>query len=95
MTSTQNENDYDAQYSAWMQQPPKQAMQSVTNDIREYTRLVNRIAEVIRLSDDIAKIPLDTDLTIADLMMTLVRRGEKLSQKADMLHDYASRLETD
>ena len=89
------DTDHDAQYSAWMQQKPQEAIQSVTDEVREYTRLVNRIAEVIRLTDDIAKMNLDADVTVADLMMTLVRRGEKLSQKADMLHDYSTRLKPD
>jgi hypothetical protein len=88
-------NDFDKQQAAWMQQPPKQAMQSAAHHTREYINLVNRIAEVIRLTDDIGNKPLDADVTVNDLMLTLVRRGEKLNSLVDMLHEYASRLDAD
>ena len=72
-------SEYDERLKKWMQQSPQDVMQSFAGDVRDYVALVNKIAEVIRLSDDISKIPLDTDLTIADLMLTLLRRGEKLN----------------
>jgi hypothetical protein len=88
-------SEYDERLKKWMQQPPQEAMQSFAGDVRDYVALVNKIAEVIRLSDDISKISLDTDLTVADLMLTLLRRGEKLNTLADVFHEYASRLDSE
>jgi hypothetical protein len=90
-----SDNDYNQQHETWMQQQPKQVMQSIAQQTREYVTLVNRIAEVIRLSDDISNKSLDADITVADLMLTLVRRGEKLNQLVDMLHEYTSRMDSD
>ena len=87
--------EYDEQFEKWMQQLPPEAMQSFAGDVREYVNFVNKIAEVIRLSDDISKIRLDADLTVADLMLTLLRRGEKLNTLADMFHEYARQLDED
>lgn len=88
-------DDYEKQHQAWMQQPPKQALQSFAGDVREYLKLVNKIAEVIRLTDDVSKRPIDTDITVADLMLTLLRRGEKLNGEVDKLHEYATRFDTE
>ncbi|MDQ7027351.1 MAG: hypothetical protein Q9P44_17540 [Anaerolineae bacterium] len=56
---------------------------------------MNKIAEVMRLSDDIREQSLDADITVNDLMLTLLRRGEKLNNMVDMLYDYATRFDAD
>ena len=88
-------SQYDEHFKNWMHQAPTEVMQGFAGDVREYVNFVNKIAEVIRLSDDVGKIPVDTDLTVADLMLTMLRRGEKLNTLADIFHEYASRLDED
>ena len=88
-------SDYDDRMKKLMQQSPQEAMQSFAGDVRDYVAFVNKIAEVIRLTDEVGKVPLDADITVADLMLTLLRRGEKLNMLADIFHEYASRLDSE
>lgn len=90
-----SDNDYDKQQQAWMQQAPKQVLQSFAQNTRDYVNLVNKIAEVMRLTEDIGNKSLDKDITVNDLMLTLVRRGEKLNNMVDLLYDYATRMDAD
>lgn len=76
-------------------QPNKQTIQNFAIDVRDYVNFVNRIAEVIRLTDDVGNRVLDADLTVNDVLRSLVRRGEKINTEADKLYDFASRLDED
>ena len=70
----------------------KETIHAFLGDVRDYVGFVNKIAELIRISDGIGTEPLDTDLTVGDLMLALIRKGEKLQLSADMLHDFANKL---
>jgi hypothetical protein len=68
----------------------KEAIHSFLGDVRDYVGFVNKIAELIRISDGIATEPLDKDITVGDLMLALIRKGEILHLSAEKLHDLAN-----
>ena len=73
----------------------KEAVHSFLGDVRDYVGFVNKVAELIRLSDGIGTEPLDKDLTVGDLMLALIRKGENLQLSADKLHDLANRIDAE
>lgn len=73
----------------------KDTIQSFVGDVRNYLDFVNKIAELIRISDGIGTEPMDKDITVGDLMLALIRKGEQLQLSADTLHELASSLKVD
>ncbi|MCA9913244.1 MAG: hypothetical protein KC496_07835 [Anaerolineae bacterium] len=86
------QTDFADQIHAWEAQPSKQVMQSFLGDVRGYVSFVNKVSELLRLTDDAAGIELDGETTVADLMHWVIQRGERLQTSADMLHDYVNGL---
>lgn len=85
--------DFEVQMQAIMDKHPKQAIHEFLADVYDYIGFVNRISEVMRLSEGIGTEPLDTDITVGDVMLSLVRKGEMLRTTAEMMHEYASKIE--
>lgn len=83
-----------AQDDALLQKTPKEAIHPFLDDVYDYIDFVNRVSEVIRLSEGIGTEPLDRDMTVGDVMLSLIRKGERLRFSAERLHDYANNQDT-
>ncbi|MGJ3237472.1 MAG: hypothetical protein ACFE0Q_02085 [Anaerolineae bacterium] len=88
-------SEYDTQRQQMMNQNPTDAIHNFVHDVNDYIGFVNRVSELLRISDGIGSEPLDKDLTVGDLMLSLVRRGEILHTRAEIMHDYANQLKKD
>ena len=73
---------------------PKEAIHGFLKEVYDYIGFVNKVSELIRLSDGIGTEQLDKDITVSDIMLTMVRKGEKLHTTAEIMHDYASKIDT-
>lgn len=86
-------HDFETQRQATFDKQPKEAMHHFLGEVNDYIDFVNKISELLRLSEGIGTEPLDKDITIGDVMLSLMRKGEKLRTNAEILHDYASQLD--
>ncbi len=84
--------DFGNQIHTWEEQPSKQVIQSFLSDVRGYVTFVNRVSELLRITDETAEIALDGETTVADLMYWVLQRGENLQVSADMLYEYVNGL---
>ncbi|MEL6403806.1 MAG: hypothetical protein AAFR81_05545 [Chloroflexota bacterium] len=82
------------QTSAVSATTPKEAIRPFLDDVYDYINFVNRVSEVIRISEGIGTEPLDKDITVGDVMLSLVRKGEMLRTTAEQLHEYANKLDS-
>ncbi|MEL6307137.1 MAG: hypothetical protein AAFN11_01415 [Chloroflexota bacterium] len=82
------------QTSAVSATTPKEAIHPFLDDVYDYINFVNRVSEVIRISEGIGTEPLDKDITVGDVMLSLVRKGEMLRTTAEQLHEYANKLDS-
>jgi len=73
-------------------QPSREVIQSFLGDVRGYVAFVNKVSELLRITDETAEIHLDGETTVADLMHWVLQRGENLQMSADMLYDYMNGL---
>lgn len=71
----------------------KATIHDFLGDVYDYIGFVNKVAEILRLSEGIGTEPLDRDLTVGDIMLSLIRKGERLQTHAEHLHDYATTLD--
>lgn len=85
--------DFDTQLQAILDKQPKEAIQGFLNDVYDYIGYVNRVSELLRLSEGIGTEPLDSDITVGDVMLSVLRKGEMLRTTAEMLHEYSNRIE--
>jgi|GEM_PF-4073021 len=85
--------DFDTQMQMMLEKPPKEAIHTFLGDVYEYLGYVNRVSELLRLSEGIGTEPLDTDITVGDVMLSVLRKGEMLRNTAEMLHEYANKIE--
>mgnify|MGYP000330201441 CR=1 FL=1 len=85
--------NFEEQLNSTLEKQPKEAIHEFLNDVYDYIGFVNKVSELIRLSEGIGTEPLDTDITVADVMLTMVRKGEQLHTTAEIMHEYASHIE--
>lgn len=70
----------------------KKTLHSFLADVNNYLDFVNRVAELLRISDGIGTEALDEDITVSDLMQALVRKGELLQGSMNKLQDLAKKI---
>ncbi len=87
-------HDFDVQMKQILDKQPKEAIHGFLHDVYDYIGFVNKVSELIRLSDGIGTEQLDTDITVGDIMLTMVRKGEILHTRAEIMHEYASKIDT-
>ncbi len=85
--------DFETQMQVMLEKQPKEAIHGFLGDVYDYIGFVNRVSELLRLSEGIGTEPLDKDITIADVMLSVVRKGEILRTTAEILHEYANKIE--
>lgn len=86
------DTNFGDQVYTWEEQPSKQVIQAFLGDVRGYVAFVNKVSELLRITDETADIQLDGDTTVGDLMHWVLQRGENLQTSADQLHDYMNGL---
>jgi hypothetical protein len=86
------DSNFGDQIHTWDARPSKQVIQSFLGDVRGYVAFVNKVSELLRITDETAEIELDGDTTVSDLMHWVLQRGENLQMSADMLHEYVNGL---
>lgn len=84
--------DFEQQMKQILDKQPKEAIHGFLNDVYDYIGFVNKVSELIRLSEGIGTEQLDKDITVADVMMTVLRKGEELHTTAEIMHEYASKI---
>lgn len=85
--------DYESRKQAILDKRPDEAIHEFLNDVYDYISFVNKVSELLRLSEGIATEPLDKDINIGDVMLSVIRKGEILHTSAEILHDYANNIE--
>lgn len=88
-----DEKVFEQQLAELMEQTPREAIHHFLFDVRDYIGLVNKIAELMRMTETISESKLDEQTKVGEVMLWLLQRGEKLRTSADMLHEYASQLD--
>ena len=88
-----NEQDYEKLLEAYLAKEPKEAIHGLLAEMRDYLSFVNKIAELLRLSDGISEQRLDQDITVGDIMLTMLRKGERVRSIAEIMYDYANQLD--
>lgn len=86
--------DFEEQMKQILAKHPKEAIHSFLSEVYDYIGFVNKVSELIRLSEGIGTEQLDKDITVADIMLTMVRKGEQLHTTADIMHEYASKIDS-
>lgn len=87
--------DFESRMQSTFEKQPGEAIHEFLDDVYDYIGFVNKVSELLRLSEGIGTEPLDKDITIADVMLSLIRKGEMLHTSAEILHEYASNIEQD
>lgn len=85
--------DFESRMQAILEKQPDEAIHEFLNDVYDYIGFVNKVSELLRLSEGIGTEPLDKDITIGDIMLSVIRKGEILHTSAEILHEYASNIE--
>ncbi|GAB5493193.1 MAG: hypothetical protein Phog2KO_34080 [Phototrophicaceae bacterium] len=85
--------NFEEKLNSVLEKQPKEAIHEFLNDVYDYIGFVNKVSELIRLSEGIGTEQLDKDITVADVMLTMVRKGEQLHTTAEIMHEYASHIE--
>lgn len=85
-------NDYESRMRAIFEKKPDSAIHDFLSEVYDYVDFVNQVSEILRLSEGIGSEPLDKDMTIGDVMLSIVRKGERLRSSAEILHEYANRM---
>lgn len=86
-------NDYQQQLEDALAKQPKEVIHGFLVDVYNYIGFVNRVSELIRISEGIGTEPLDKDITVGDVMLSMVRKGEQLHTTAEILHEYANQID--
>lgn len=76
-----------------LQKHPKEAIHGFLDNVYDYIGYVNKVSELMRLSEGIGTEPLDRDITVGDVMLSLVRKGEQLRTTAEVMHEYALKID--
>lgn len=85
--------DFEKQMQAIFEKQPKEAIHGFLSDVYDYIDYVNKISELIRISEGIGTEPLDKDITVGDVMLSLIRKGEQVRTRAEILHEYANKID--
>lgn len=85
--------DFEKEMQAFLEKHPREAIHGFLGDVYDYIGFVNKVSELLRLSEGIGTEPLDKDITIGDVMLSLIRKGEMLRTSAEKLHEYANHIE--